>query len=92
MYIQNSIVLLMLFIVNIFDNPMWAKKELYYSYKQLLGSHATSIESRRHKVNPGLLVSPGHARGICLSSVGHSQTTTKQSIRFLVYLKIGHVL
>ena len=55
----NSIVLpLLLFTASVFDLPRWAEKELHNLYKYFLWEPATKTDNRRHKVNPGLLVTP----------------------------------
>ena len=65
--ILNSIVLpSLLFTASVFDLPRWAEKELHNLYKNFLWEHATKTDNRRHKVNPGLLVTPRQAGGIDL--------------------------
>uniref|UniRef100_A0AAV1V4U5 Reverse transcriptase n=1 Tax=Peronospora matthiolae TaxID=2874970 RepID=A0AAV1V4U5_9STRA len=65
--ILNSIVLpSLLFTAIAFDLPRWAEVELSNLYKQFLWAHATSNERCRHKVNPGILVTPKKAGGVGL--------------------------
>ena len=56
------------FTAAVFDTPVWAKKELAQLYKQFLWQHASHLEVRRHKINPGILVTPQHAEGVGLAS------------------------
>uniref|UniRef100_M4C326 RxLR effector candidate protein n=1 Tax=Hyaloperonospora arabidopsidis (strain Emoy2) TaxID=559515 RepID=M4C326_HYAAE len=82
--ILNSIVLpSLLFTASVFDIPDWAEKELRNLYKKFLWAHASTTDAMRHKVNPGLLVTPrqagggGYRTGRC---VGRSENAT--SMRF----------
>ena len=66
----NTIVLTsILFTAIVFELPLWADKELHNLYKQFLWAHAMTTDSSRHKINPGLLVTPKHAGGIGLVDV-----------------------
>lgn len=68
--ILNAIVLpAILFTAAVFDLPEWAETQLRNLYKQFLWAHSTSTESSRHKINPGLLVTPKKAGGVGLASV-----------------------
>ncbi|CAI5707472.1 unnamed protein product [Peronospora effusa] len=74
----NSIVLpFLLFTAIVFALPRWAEKDLHNLYKQFLWAHATTTESSRHKVNPGLLVTPKQAGGIGLAAVSVAVKTQR---------------
>ena len=84
--ILNSIMLpSLLFTAIVFKLPRWAEKELHNLYKQFLWAHATMTESSRHKVNPGLLVTPKQAGGIGLAAVSVAVKTqrTKHAVAWL---------
>ena len=91
--VQNRVIILntiilpaVLFTAAVFDIPAWASSELDKLYRQFLWQHASDVEVRRHKINPGLLVTPAQAGGVGIASfqVAIKTQRTKHALKWLL--------
>ena len=96
--VQNRVIILntiilpaVLFTAAVFDIPAWASSELDKLYRQFLWQHASDVEVRRHKINPGLLVTPAQAGGVGLASfkVAIKTQRTKHALKWLINAQIS---